>query len=211
VFYRLPTILKAYSQSIPAGQAPGDGIVSRPSTAVGRNYEDVSEQLVKTRNLARLQQEAPALRNQLNDSLRQTQTVFRGIEPNNILDPSVLPMLETIQGVLPSQLDSLTTLASIGDWEALRQRVKQPLDVLSSLSAELVDQQSAEFRHWWTCHEVAWSLDWSKELVHPVAGNLSLNSIQLDIHRPTNLKLVAYMPSPGSDTADRLCALAAAR
>ncbi|WP_130423983.1 extracellular solute-binding protein [Edaphobacter modestus] len=42
VFYRLPTILKAYSRSIPAGQAPGDGIVSRPSTVAGRNYEDVS-------------------------------------------------------------------------------------------------------------------------------------------------------------------------
>jgi hypothetical protein len=42
VFFRLPTILKAYSRSIPAGQAPGDGIVSRPSTVVGRNYEDVS-------------------------------------------------------------------------------------------------------------------------------------------------------------------------
>jgi trehalose/maltose transport system substrate-binding protein len=42
VFYRLPTILKAYSRSIPASQAPGDGIVSRPSTVAGRNYEDVS-------------------------------------------------------------------------------------------------------------------------------------------------------------------------
>jgi trehalose/maltose transport system substrate-binding protein len=42
VFYRLPTILKAYSRSIPDGQAPGDGIVSRPSTVVGTNYEDVS-------------------------------------------------------------------------------------------------------------------------------------------------------------------------
>jgi len=42
VFYRLPTILKAYSRSITAGQASGDGIVSRPSTVAGRNYEDVS-------------------------------------------------------------------------------------------------------------------------------------------------------------------------
>ena len=96
---------------------------------------------------ARLQQEAPALRNQLNDSLRQTQTVFRGIEPDNILDPSVLPTLETIQSVLPSQLDSLTTLASVGDWEALRQRVEQPLDVLSSLSAELVDAASGDLQN----------------------------------------------------------------
>jgi trehalose/maltose transport system substrate-binding protein len=39
--YRLPTILKAYSRSIPASQVPGDGIVSRPST-VCSNYEDLS-------------------------------------------------------------------------------------------------------------------------------------------------------------------------
>jgi PAS domain S-box-containing protein len=111
------------------------------------SFRNESEQLVRARNLARLEQEAPALRNQLNDSLRQTQTVFRGIEPNNILDPSVLPTLETIQGVLPSQLDSLTTLASVGDWEALRQRVEQPLDVLSSLSAELVDAASGDVQN----------------------------------------------------------------
>jgi PAS domain S-box-containing protein len=108
------------------------------------SFRNESEQVVRARNLARLQQEAPALRDQLNDSLRQTQTVFRGIEPNNILDPSVLPTLETIQGVLPSQVDSLTTLASVGDWEALRQRVEQPLDVLNRLSAELVDTVSRD-------------------------------------------------------------------
>src|SRR5882757_2212070 len=111
------------------------------------SFRNESEQVVRARNLARLQQEAPALRNQLNDSLRQTQTVFRGIEPNNILDPIVLPTLETIQGVLPSQVDSLTTLASVGDWEALRQRVEQPLDVLNSLSAELVDAASGDVQN----------------------------------------------------------------
>lgn len=42
VFYRLPIILKGYSRSTPAGQPPGDGIVSRPSTVVGNKYEDVS-------------------------------------------------------------------------------------------------------------------------------------------------------------------------
>src|ERR1700760_2655228 len=77
------------------------------------SFSNESHQLIKARNLARLQQEAPALRNQLNDSLRQTQTVFRGIEANNILDRSVLPTLETIQSLLPSQVDSLTPLASV--------------------------------------------------------------------------------------------------
>jgi trehalose/maltose transport system substrate-binding protein len=40
--YRLPTILKTSSRSMPATRPPGDGIVSRPSTLIGRNYEEVS-------------------------------------------------------------------------------------------------------------------------------------------------------------------------
>jgi PAS domain S-box-containing protein len=108
------------------------------------SFRNESEQLVKARNLARLQQEAPALRNQLNDSRRQTETVFRGIEPNNILDPTVLPTLETIQGLLPSQLDSLSALASAGDWEALRQRMEQPFAPFESLSADLVATASRD-------------------------------------------------------------------
>src|ERR1700757_2493796 len=92
------------------------------------SFSNESEQLVKARNLSPPQQAAPALRNQLNDSLRRTQTVFRGIEPNNTLDPTVLPTLEIIQSSLHSQIDSLSTLASIGDWEALTRRVQQPLE-----------------------------------------------------------------------------------
>jgi PAS domain S-box-containing protein len=111
------------------------------------SFRDKSEQLVKARNLARLQQEAPALRSQLNDSLRQTQTVFRGIEPNNTLDPTILPTLETIQGLLPSQIDSLTTLVSVADWDALSQRMEQPVETLENLSAELVDTASRDLQN----------------------------------------------------------------
>src|ERR1700760_2724281 len=111
------------------------------------SFRNESEQLVKARNLPRLQQEAPALRNQLNDSLRQTQTVFRGIEPDNTLDPTVLPTLETIQSSLPSQIDSLTTLASMGDWEALTHRLQQPLEPLESLNAELVGAASRDLQN----------------------------------------------------------------
>jgi PAS domain S-box-containing protein len=108
------------------------------------SFRNESEQLVEARDRARLQQEAPALRNQLNDSRRQTETVFRGVEPNNILDPTVLPTLETIQGLLPSQVDSLTALASAGDWEALRRRMEQPFAPMESLSAELVETASRD-------------------------------------------------------------------
>jgi trehalose/maltose transport system substrate-binding protein len=42
VLYRLPAMLKAYSRSVPATQPPGDGIVIRPSTLLGRNYGTIS-------------------------------------------------------------------------------------------------------------------------------------------------------------------------
>jgi hypothetical protein len=111
------------------------------------SFRDESEQLVKARNVGRLQQEAPVLRNRLDDSLRQTQTVFRGIEPKNTLDPTVLPTLETMQGLLPSQIDSLTTLASVADWDALSQRMEQAVGTLENLSAELVDTASRDLRN----------------------------------------------------------------
>ncbi|WP_433974562.1 ATP-binding protein [Tunturiibacter lichenicola] len=111
------------------------------------SFHNESQQLVKARDLARLLQEAPVLRNQLSDSRRQTETVFRGIDPNNILDPTVLPTLETIQGLLPSQVDSLAALASVGDWEALRQRIEQPLEPFESLSAELVATASRDLQN----------------------------------------------------------------
>jgi PAS domain S-box-containing protein len=106
-----------------------------------------SEHLVKAQDLARLLQEAPVLRNRLSDSRRQTEAVFRGIDPNNILDPTVLPTLETIQGLLPSQVDSLAALASVGDWEALSERIEQPLEPFESLSAELVATASRDLRN----------------------------------------------------------------
>jgi ABC-type glycerol-3-phosphate transport system substrate-binding protein len=46
--YRLPTVLKAYSRSIPAGQPVGESIVIRPSMVVGRNYDDVSHAYAQT-------------------------------------------------------------------------------------------------------------------------------------------------------------------
>jgi trehalose/maltose transport system substrate-binding protein len=45
--FRVPTILKSYSRSMRATQPPGDGIVNRPSTILGRNYEDVSRAYAK--------------------------------------------------------------------------------------------------------------------------------------------------------------------
>jgi MmyB-like transcription regulator ligand binding domain len=43
-----------------------------------------------------------------------------------------------------------------------------------------LEWKSPRFREWWSSHEVASSLDCQKELVHPVAGTLYLNSVHFE-------------------------------
>ncbi len=103
------------------------------------SFLNKSGELAQARDLIRLQREAPAIRNQLDDSLEHTQEVFRRIQPENILDPTILPTLEAIQSPLPSQADSFSALASAGDWDAVRDRVDQEVESIGNLSAQLVD------------------------------------------------------------------------
>lgn len=102
------------------------------------SFRNEANVLAATRDLARLQQEAPGLRSGLADSLRHTQAVFREIPPESIIDPTVLPTLEALQRPLPSQVDSFTALAAAGDWEAIRARIDQQVGSLANLSAQLV-------------------------------------------------------------------------
>jgi PAS domain S-box-containing protein len=141
------------------------------------SFRNESEQLVNARNPARVQQEAPALRNQLNDSLRQTQRVFRGIEANNILDPTVLPMLETIQGSLPSQIDSLTTLATMEDWEAVNQRTELSVEALEILSAELVDTAGRDIQA--KRLEANWQIERSQNRMVFISASVSALTIMV--------------------------------
>ena len=96
-------------------------------------------ELARARNIARLRQELPVIRKQLTDSVKQTQDIFRGIPRESVLDPTVLPTLETIQGSLPSQLDSFASLAEAGDWNSVNLRVEEQVEPLENLSGQLVD------------------------------------------------------------------------
>lgn len=68
--------------------------------------------------------------------------------------------------------------------------------------------RSPVFREWWSSHEVVSSLDWRKELLHPTAGVLLLDSIHFEFPRPSSLKLVTYTAYPDTDTNERLRKLA---
>lgn len=72
---------------------------------------------------------------------------------------------------------------------------------------DAVAERSAEFRAWWPCHEVAWPLDWTKEFAHPVVGRILLRSVNLDLHRPSDFRVVAYAPVPDTGTEAKLAEL----
>ena len=97
------------------------------------------ENLVKSRDLTTLQREAPKISSRLTESLAQTEVLFRRINPDSILDPTILPTLQAIQGRLPSQLEAFEALAKEGDWNAIQLRLTQQLGSLEDQSIELVD------------------------------------------------------------------------
>jgi transcriptional regulator with PAS, ATPase and Fis domain len=103
------------------------------------SFRVASESLVKNRDLKTLQSEAPKIRSQLTGSMAQTEALFGRIRPDNILDPTILPSLQAIQGRLPSQLEAFEVLAKAGDWNAVQQRLTQQLGALEDQSIELVD------------------------------------------------------------------------
>jgi transcriptional regulator with XRE-family HTH domain len=74
-----------------------------------------------------------------------------------------------------------------------------------------LENVSPEFRQWWSSHEVVSSLDWRKELYHPKAGTIFLDSIHFEFPRPSSLKLVTYTACPDTDTQERLIALSNGR
>ncbi len=75
----------------------------------------------------------------------------------------------------------------------------QWLELISELQS-----RSSKFREWWSSYEVAGSLDWRKELQHPIAGTLFLNSVHFEFPRPSSLKMVTYIACPETDTPRRL-------
>src|SRR3984893_12584545 len=54
-------------------------------------------------------------------------------------DPTILPTLHAVQSALPSQLEAITTLATSGDWRAVRLRLANQVTPLKSIPSALVE------------------------------------------------------------------------
>lgn len=71
---------------------------------------------------------------------------------------------------------------------------------------DLLCAKSAEFAAWWHAHEVHPYHDGVKIFDHPAAGRLTFDFSTLDLRdeRFANLRLVTYVPQPGTGTVEKL-------
>jgi hypothetical protein len=109
-------------------------------------YYDRLDALADTENAAGLVMEAGPLQNTVVTRIRDATTTL-GLLPADLqTDPAILPTLQVIRSALTSQLDGVTTLATVGDWRAVHRRLENQVRPLESLASALVEKVANEAR-----------------------------------------------------------------
>jgi len=102
------------------------------------------DELAQSRNAYALTTESESLQNTLLEQIQQTREALTGLPSRTPVNPLFLPTLEAIEISLPTQLDTITALASSGDWEAVHFRVAdrlKPVEIQASALVKIVDQE----------------------------------------------------------------------
>ena len=101
-------------------------------------------ELAQSRNAYVLTAESESLQSTLLEQIQQTREALTRLPSGTQVDPLFLPTLEAIEISLPTQLDTITGLASSGDWEAVHFRVAdrlKPVEIQASALVKIVDQE----------------------------------------------------------------------
>jgi len=108
------------------------------------SFRDNLRGIIATRDAKQFASEAGALRDTfLADLNRAKQALTAG--PSDLKQPqNTLVILETVANALSAQIDTLTTFASNGDWDAVRLRFENQLHALGTITSGLVDKVDAE-------------------------------------------------------------------
>jgi len=101
-------------------------------------------ELAQLRNAYILTTESESLQSTLLEQIQQTRGALTHLPSGTQVDPLFLPTLEALEISLPTQLDTITALASSGDWEAVNFRVAdrlKPVETQASALVKIVDQE----------------------------------------------------------------------
>jgi signal transduction histidine kinase len=106
------------------------------------------DDLARSMDMRRLVTETVSLRGDLRAQTQQTRTAIANLPSETVVDPSLLPTLDSIDVILPSEIEAILELAKSGDWGAIQPRVDNELNPIETQTAILVNninqQASAE-------------------------------------------------------------------
>jgi signal transduction histidine kinase len=102
-------------------------------------------ELTRSQDSQRLAAEAEPLRKALYEQMRQTRSALSGLSAVTRVEPAFWPTLEAIEITLPAQLNAITELARLGDWDAVQLRLGnqlKPIETQTGILVESVDRQT---------------------------------------------------------------------
>jgi PAS domain S-box-containing protein len=109
-----------------------------------QSFDDRLDRVAQSQDAVLLRQESGSLRDMILDGVQDARNAITHLPPEVRLYPTFVPTIEVIESTLPSQLESLNSLAASGDWSALRQRLaneKQPLDAETSMLVKSITRE----------------------------------------------------------------------
>src|SRR5215469_5339605 len=96
------------------------------------------DELLQSKDLHRLVTEAEPLRQSLLEQIQQTRIALNHMPPETRINPAFLPTLAMIEITPPSQLEAITALATLGDWEVVRLRLANDMKLLETQTSALI-------------------------------------------------------------------------
>src|SRR6266481_4074535 len=107
-------------------------------------FHDRLEELADSQDVGRLVTEGERLRTAVLEVSRGAMSAFSLAPFDFQRDPTILPILHSVQSALPAQLEAITTLANAGDWRAVRQRLANQVTAMQSVTLALVERLDHE-------------------------------------------------------------------
>src|SRR5467141_5400109 len=110
-------------------------------------FHDRLEDLADSQDAGRLVTEGGPLRTAVLEDTRRAMSALSFLPFDLQRDPTILPTLHAVQSALSCQPETITTLATSGDWRAVHLRLAnqvRPLESLTSALVEKVDQEAGE-------------------------------------------------------------------
>ena len=95
-------------------------------------------ELAQSRDAHLLATEAGQLRTALLEQTRQTRSALAYLPSESRVDPAFLTALDAFETTLPIQLQEITALATVGDWEGIRLRLDNESKQMEATASALV-------------------------------------------------------------------------